>query len=236
MHVHVGRQDGAPFSLTSLKKLATLLWLTEPVLRSIRNPRSPNFRNVFTWGAEVRQNSRLGSALLRGEDPKPLCTGSRDDFDRYVGTTCAVPEVNKAVKTIWRAGSLLELGRLLSGPERQFRRLGFNFSAFGEEDERSRTGPKTVEFRVLEGTLRDELIAGWLQICCKLVELAMAERQGEFLPFVKHQYKEVESSVISLRGDVMAPDRAFGNLMEQIGVDASAYEPLQAKIRQNYDL
>ncbi len=32
----------------------------------------------------------------------------------------------------------------------------------------------------------------------------MAERQGEFLPFVKHQYKEVESSVISLRGDVMA--------------------------------
>ena len=182
VHVHIGRIDGQPLSLRTLKRLATLLWLAEPTLRSIRNPHSPNFTNTYTWGAELRRHSRLATAMSRSTPPAdreealrclsstaPSCadTAEAAELAAYLPAPAA-----DAVRTVWRAASFTELGRLLSGPDRQFRRLGFNFSAFGGEDERALVSPRTVEFRVLEGTLRDALIGGWVHICCALVELA----------------------------------------------------------------
>jgi len=78
--------------------------------------------------------------LSKPEDLKHLCSGAAEDFDRYMGIAFTVYAVSEAVLTIWRAASPLELGRLLSGPQRQLRRLGLNFSAFGEEDKRARKG------------------------------------------------------------------------------------------------
>ena len=182
VHVHIGRMDGKSMSLPTLKRLATLLWLAEPTLRAIRDPRSPNYANVYTWGSELRRYSRLATAASwsppgaeREEELRQLRTGSLSaagNTEAAELASCLPSAVGDAVRTIWRAASYPELGWLLSGPVPQFRRLGFNFSAFGGEDERARTGPRTVEFRVLEGTLRDALVAGWVHICCELVELA----------------------------------------------------------------
>lgn len=61
-HVHIGRYDGKAFALPTLKKLATVFWLAEPIIRSVRNPKSPNFANVYTWGSEQRRYSRLALA------------------------------------------------------------------------------------------------------------------------------------------------------------------------------
>jgi len=167
-----------------------------------------------------------GSEGVRG-----LCTGNNDDFDQQMGF--ALPNMkgtnNQAIRTIWEAASHVELGRLLSGPERQYRRLGFNFSAFGEEDERARTGPKTIEFRVLEGTQRPEIALGWLKICCKLVERAMVgpERDQQFRQMVTYLLKENEVPC-------SAPHQAFASLMDILDIESSVAAPFVSKIRSEW--
>ncbi len=151
VHVHVGRMDGAAFSLLTLKRLATVLWLAEPTLRSIRNPNSENFNNKFTWGAEVRRYSRLATGNATADELGRLYPeaddddgGDSDEFYRYyAAVACHRRVVHGGRGGRGESGSSGarprggELGRLLSGPQRQYRRLGFNFSAFGEEDERA---------------------------------------------------------------------------------------------------
>lgn len=204
VHVHVGRSDARPFRLATLKRLATLLWLAEDLLRAVRDPASPNFRNVYTWGAELRQHSRLAEAVgrdrFRAKNGPAAVAGAVEDGHDNSGpgstanlsaATAATgadhlffaglddPADRRAVAAIWSAQSRVELGRMLSGSTRQFRRLGFNFSSLGEEDERARKGPRTVEFRVLEGTLCDDVVVPWMGICCGLVEVAAVGSGGE---------------------------------------------------------
>ncbi|OIW30799.1 hypothetical protein CONLIGDRAFT_550047, partial [Coniochaeta ligniaria NRRL 30616] len=165
VHVHVGRAGGQPLSLETLKRLAAMLWLSEDSIRSIRDPTSPNYLNVFTWGAELTKHSRLAKVVQDqlAQSKRPLCNTLSID---------ALKEQTAAISAIWNASSHRELGRLLSGATPQYRRLGFNFSSLGEEDERARNGPKTIEFRVLEGTLDTDIISAWVAICWNLVEVA----------------------------------------------------------------
>lgn len=61
VHVHVGRMDGQSLSTVTLKRLAMLLWVVEPVLRGVKDPASPNFRHVYTWSSAAREHSRLAT-------------------------------------------------------------------------------------------------------------------------------------------------------------------------------
>ncbi|KAK3366822.1 hypothetical protein B0T24DRAFT_535083 [Lasiosphaeria ovina] len=190
VHVHVGRMDGRPFALPTLQRLATLLWLAEPTLRSIRDPASPNYHNVFTWGAELRRQSRLAQAVLTagggGGGGTPSSRRGRRTGDAQVDSILASrpaeasPRDAQALELIWGAATHGELGRLLSGPGKQFRRLGFNFSAFGREDARARTNPRTVEFRIMEGTPRADLVLGWLAVCGAVAEAAALRSDERF--------------------------------------------------------
>ncbi|KAB5559944.1 hypothetical protein GE09DRAFT_72719 [Coniochaeta sp. 2T2.1] len=170
VHVHIGRPDGRPLHLVTLKRLATMLWLSEDILRSIRDPSSPNYTNIYTWGAELTRHSRLARSVdttAASDHLAQMCQTLSD-----AALVDARRRQTSPAGTIWRAPSRRELGRLLSGSTAQYRRLGFNFSSLGEEDERARTGPKTVEFRVLEGTLDEDVVAGWVRVCWGLVEVA----------------------------------------------------------------
>ena len=179
VHVHVGRIDGRPFSLPTLKRLATMLWLAESRLHSIRDPFSLNYNNTYTWGAEQRRYSRLAKALESKEDLAQYCSGTDDMFTLMASALNSSGiesgEQFQAIRAIWMTASHQELGRLLSGDTKQYWRLGFNFSGFGEEDERARNGPKTIEFQHLEGTLDSDLVLGWMHICCTLLEVAVEE-------------------------------------------------------------
>lgn len=219
VHVHVGRADGRHFALPTLKRLATLLWLAEDVLRSVRDPASPNFHNVYTWGAEVRKHSRLAAVLERqdadrGPAPPLDSAGGGGDLATAAAAAAAVdPAEYRAISMIWEAGSHLELGRLLSGSTRQYRRLGFNFSSLGEEDERARKGPKTVEFRVLEGTLRDEVVLPWTRICCTLVEIAIGDPQDRFRDVVGCLLGKAGGE-----GGAAGMQHRFGDFMHCLGI------------------
>lgn len=178
VHVHVGRMDGYPFSLSTLKRCAIITWLAEPILRQVKNPKSPNFEHVFTWSSAARRHSRLATNLKMGavaqipstEDVKLLPPAIKN----YVKDRNADMSMDlTALRLIVGTTSPVQLGRLMSGEGRQYRRLGFNFSAFAGEDERACTNPRTVECRFLEGMMKTEVVLNWLQIICRLVEVSL---------------------------------------------------------------
>ncbi|KAL2175492.1 uncharacterized protein P884DRAFT_279282 [Thermothelomyces heterothallicus CBS 202.75] len=116
-------------------------------------------------------DEQIAEAVVRcSSSPRASTTESRAARAREVA----------ALAEIWKAGSHLELGRLLSGPEKMHRRLGFNFSAFGEEDERARRNPRTVEFRIMDGSVDADLILGWLVICGTVAEAAVVRSDRRF--------------------------------------------------------
>lgn len=153
VHVHIGRADGASLSMESLHSFAWLCWLAEPTLRLLKDPRSPNYAHVYTWSSPLRQHSRLAAKV---SNVRPMARNS------------------VALDNILKARDELELGRLMSGDERRYRRLGFNFSAFGLEDERAGRSPRSVEVRFFEDYRGCDEVLGWVRICLALGAVAVS--------------------------------------------------------------
>ena len=63
---------------------------------------------------------------------------------------------------------------------KQYRKPGFNFSAFGLEDERAQRSPSTVGFRMMEGTTRSGLLLNWVCICASVCEAAVEGAKNRF--------------------------------------------------------
>lgn len=250
-HTHLGRVDGKFYSLNTMKKIATLLWLSEPILRGLKDPRSPNFDHAYTWSYPIRRCSRIALAqegqLPGGQTVDDLYTGRSDDLHRFLaklddarGTAatgaaqhngCTFSAENRqALTAIWRAIDHQELGRMLSGPERKYRRLGFNFHSLGQEDDRARESPRTVEVRFLEGFVDDTVVPAWVRLCGELVELA-TEEQGD-----DYEFYGVVALLLGLPvgWSLDAKFSAFMNKMGRRRIPVSVYEPLQAIIRRNY--
>ncbi|KAK5656439.1 hypothetical protein OQA88_4820 [Cercophora sp. LCS_1] len=229
VHVHLGRMDDRSFSLSTLKRLGSLLWVAEPTLRSIRNPKSPNYDNVYTWGSELRRFSRLAAG-----------TGERDPYGGNVDDAQMSGVLSKAkvdgrdkdaLIGIWRARNHLELGRLLSGSTKQYRRLGFNFSSFGMEDERATRSPRTVEFRMMEGTVRSDLILNWVAICTVVAEVAVTRDDVRFKRALERLLvrlggppTQAEESLGRRRG------REFRELMQDLEVPRAVYAGFEDKV------
>lgn len=245
-HVHVGRDDGLFFSLGSMKRLATLLWLSEPILRSVKNPKSRNFDHTFTWSLPWRQHSRIALALdshrnlTGGQTIDELYTGNSDDFDAFFvnlnnarhisglpgDSSHLGDEHHRALRAIWGASNHQELGRMLCGPEQRSRRLGFNFHSLAAEDERGRNSPRTIEFRFLEGFNDKDIVSGWVQVCTGIVKLAVdGIEDARFYRMAKLLLSIPENWSMEAR---------FVAMVHQLGLTKAAYEPLQKVIRNNH--
>lgn len=251
VHVHVGRHDGLFYSLRTMKKLATILWLSEPILRGVKDPNSHNFDHTYTWSFPWREHSRIALALQGrlpgGQTTDDLATGRADDFDTFVARArararggisgisgCDSPDETlrsaggrrQALRAIWRAATHEELGRMLCGTEGKYRRLGFNFHALGGEDARARASPRTIEFRFLEGFVDEDVVSGWVHACVALAALAVDQAEDwEFYDMV----------VLLLDMPAAWPlDARFAAMMHELGVPTAAYEPLRAIVRRNY--
>jgi len=236
VHIHLGRMDGRPWSLSTLQRLGTLLWFGEPTLRSIRDPNSPNFDNIYTWGFAMRQRSRLAKKL-EGQNHAPSGFGTIPDRQIDHAIQSLPSKDLNAVVEIWKAASRLELGHLLSGPEKMYRRLGFNFSAFGKEDERARRNPRTMEFRMMDGSVDTSLILGWLAICGTIAETAVGRLHSRFAaalglllqrPGGREALDECRETLGDRRG------REFRELMQALGVQAEHYRGFEDKIRREH--
>lgn len=252
VHVHLGRMDGRPWSLSTLKRLGTLLWVAEPTLRSIRDPNSPNFHNTHTWGFEMRKHSRLAGKVgslsafagqcRLAKTPSAVIGAAIPDehvFDAMRAQRAIPTREFAAVSEIWMANSILDLGRLLSGSEKKYRRLGFNFSAFGEEDERARRNPRTVEFRIMEGSVAADLILSWLAICCTIAEVAVTRSSANFAAALSWSLLQRAADYHQPARDLgEAPGarraRHFRELMQALAVPEADYGAFEEKIEREY--
>lgn len=248
VHVHLGRLDGEPFELPGLKRLASLLWVAEPTLRSIRDPESPNYKNIYTWGSELRDFSRLARSLTEtSEENDPY----RQIEDRWVrdalGVIPSPRGQNKdceALREICLAGSYQDLGLLLSGSTKQYRRLGFNFSAFGLEDDRAKRSPRTVEFRMMEGTVDTDLILNWVAICSRIAEVAVVPYNDRFLAALQYvlplratERQAADCECGSRQTEVPLGQRLgreFRGLMQQLDIPRAMYTGFEEKMVREY--
>ncbi|KAJ4290063.1 hypothetical protein N0V88_006567 [Collariella sp. IMI 366227] len=234
VHIHLGQMDGQALALPALKRLGTLLWVAEPTLRSIRDPKSPNAANTYTWGFAMREYSRLAEKILdSAAAPRELGTVlDQQIFDSMAGRTAAPAKELSAVAEIWKTTSHLELGQLLSGPDKKHRRLGFNFSAFGEEDERAKRNPRTMEFRMMEGSVEAELVMGWMAICGTIAEVAVAESDARYAAAIDLLLRRLGGEGGGLSETVgNQRGREFRELMLALGISEGIYQAFEKKIR-----
>ncbi|KAL2107665.1 hypothetical protein VUR80DRAFT_4888 [Thermomyces stellatus] len=197
VHVHVGRADGACLSMKSLRNFAALCWFVEPTLRLLKDPQSPNFAHVYTWSSPLRQYSRLAAKV---SNVRPLARDSR------------------ALYHIANAQNELELGRLMSGDEKRYRRLGFNFSAFGLEDERAGRSPRSVEVRFFEDYRGCEEVLGWVRVCVALGVVAIV---GSI---------DASSGVKELTGS--SPGENMEGLLRMLGVEENVVALFKRRVEQ----
>ncbi|KAK0632922.1 hypothetical protein B0T14DRAFT_533225 [Immersiella caudata] len=246
VHVHLGRRDGQPFQLPALKRLASLLWSAEPTLRSIRDPNSPNYRNIYTWGSELRDFSRLSGDISKMSPEDAPNQDIQDGQVRHALRILPLTEKRgrdwRALHEIWRVKSLRDLGLLLSGPDKQYRRLGFNFSSFGLEDERAKRSPRTVEFRMMEGTVDTDLILNWVFICATIAEAAVVPSDNRFDAALSHvlalraadeRYRN-RGSRESRTSKACRLGREFSGLMQELRVPKPMYEGFEEKIVRDW--
>ncbi|CAJ2512751.1 Uu.00g008700.m01.CDS01 [Anthostomella pinea] len=231
VHVHVGRRDGKQFSLTTLKRLGSICWLAEPYIRAVKDPKSPNFNHKYTWSSPLRERSRLA---IRLEDPlqskpkhsssSPICL--RPFLDISHSQELEDSKDFRALKEIWMSPSPKDLGMMLSGPERRYRRLGLNFNAYGDDPDGLQQTSKTFECRFLEGVLSNNMVSGWITIICTMVEVALDNQTPD---------RRFEVAVDRLLGEdrALPRDQGFEEFCRDLQIDESHYEPFITMIRRN---
>ncbi|KAI1505243.1 hypothetical protein F5X99DRAFT_368797 [Biscogniauxia marginata] len=230
VHVHVGRRDNQELSLPTLKRLATLSWLGESVLRAVKDPKSPNFNHTYTWSSPLTQHSRLATVLNSTTIPMQISAIRPSCCDESLAAILRAVKLQDprdlyALREIWSSSSYVDLARMLSGPGAQYRRLGFNFSAFGEERKGEQGKPKTIECRFLEGHMKSIMVIGWVMIFCTMVEVTLNGHQPD---------SRFEMAIYHLlqKGDDVALDLAFQTLCQDLQVPEVYCAPFVAKIRQ----
>lgn len=241
VHVHLGRLDGRRLLLPSLRRLAMLSWLAEPVLRRVKDPRSPNFAHVYTWSSPLRERSRLAAQVRekkagggpttpvrRLDDGLGAPSGTRHDEASAARNVAHTADTLSALRHILASESHVALGRLMTGEGRPYRRLGFNFYSLLRETlgEAERTGLETVECRFLEGVLDEHVVLGWIRIFGNLVELALDSGTEDCFIETVFNAIEMEAAGCALEGE------AFVSLMNGLGVDPQAYRPVQTMMEQ----
>ncbi|KAK1754156.1 hypothetical protein QBC47DRAFT_403543 [Echria macrotheca] len=235
VHIHLGRIDGQPFSLPTLKRLGSFLWAAEPILRSIRNPKSPNYTNIYTWGSELRTFSRLAQKISEATtqfDWQAAEDIKNAKIQEILGQV--TPQDGQAMREIWQTETHQELGQLLSGPEKKYRRLGFNFSAFGLEDDRAQRSPRTIEFRIMEGTVQHDLILNWLSICTRIGKVAL-QSDSRFLSILSRLLRGLDSAGKNYEETPGCQGRMFRELMQDLGVPAAEFERLEMKVTSEHE-
>lgn len=248
-HVHVGRSDGKLYTLKTMKQFATLLWLSEPLLRALKNPESPNFDHHYTWSYPWREKSRIAMALSQkppgGQTIDELYhTGKALDFDAFLAKLnnsrltwnderyTYLQEHRKALRAIWCAANHQELAQMLRGPDRKLRRLGFNFYAL-EADAADESIPRTIEFRFLEGFIDDKIVPAWVRLCGELIDLATAKGQEDGDDW---ELYNVVALLLTLPQDGLL-ETHFSAFMQGLGrerVPRWVHESLQAVVRAHY--
>lgn len=194
LHVHVGLADGSSFSKITLKKLGTILWLAEDRLEMLT---SPEIRERAGY-RPLTKFSRL--AQRDAEAMRRLQNCSDADYVKWLelalsphnplsGGTGMVDKqrIEESLRLLWMADTADDVRFLLEDPHPSQGRYPYDF-----QTRPSQYPKKTVEFRMMEGTLDPDLIGKWAKLCYEIVNFSRLCSHQKFFYVAKNLLKECD--------------------------------------------
>ncbi|KAL7626184.1 hypothetical protein AAE478_002954 [Parahypoxylon ruwenzoriense] len=188
-HVHWG-MGGAEYDLGTIKRILTLMWVTEEKLMNLH----------ATWRQNAGKYAALlqkGTNMARNNTSKlPGWVSDLDKGDWIREMDQNVPPVlqgslhgNKPkIQWLWRAETVDDLARLV-GEASKSRRASVAItellpatSSFGGKVRQSQLN--TVEFRHMQGSLDPALIAAWIDVTAGIIRQCVDLPPGEFSSFL----------------------------------------------------
>ncbi|KAK2016769.1 hypothetical protein LZ32DRAFT_615022 [Colletotrichum eremochloae] len=199
-HVHVGDIRG--FSLRSLKKIATLVWVAELVLYGCVHPsRESNIMTVpLGKGSTLACTEDLPEYTTTFDLQNPDTKEARmeamrlsQEIEMHVPMDITPQRLRDEILQIWSVTSEYGLVRLLQ-PDQDCKG-GVSFLSIRSDIEKQSGAEKpsyrgTVKFRLLEGTLDPELIKQWTKLVLSIVERGTQSEPVEYFHMMKKVLKE----------------------------------------------
>jgi hypothetical protein len=194
VHVHVGRGD-EPFSLLTVKKFATLYWLTEKRILDLHHP--SRYNNKFSF--RLTQRSILASRTQEVFDWEEQGVNK----DRLLPMYDYVPNwgltklQHSQLRRIWRCRHIDEVAMLMRGARlppflnHMYERGSVGFDRFLPA---GKTGGniQTFEWRQMSGSLDAEHINQWVGFCLAFTDFCRLASGPTFKELAEHVVQKGE--------------------------------------------
>ncbi|KAI0102278.1 putative amidoligase enzyme-domain-containing protein [Nemania sp. FL0031] len=213
VHVHVGRGD-EPFSLLTLKRFATLYWLTEKTIIELQHPSRHSNRFCF----RLTTFSVLATKCLAVLDYEKL--GLDPEGVKMMGDH--VPRVgltnlqDAQLRHIWGCHNIEEIGKLMQGADGEGvdERGSIGFRRFLPA---GKTGGniQTFEWRQMSGSLDAEDISQWVKVCVAFTDFCRLSDKSTFKNLVMKVIDKRENYTgIEFLKDIGANSQVFKNQVD----------------------
>ncbi|KAH8194271.1 hypothetical protein TruAng_011559 [Truncatella angustata] len=191
VHVHVGHGDDG-FSLKTLKRVATIMWLMDSRLLYLHHPSRRD-------NANCELLSKI-SKLSHTQEGKPAADpGGRYHriMDENVPTDIW-PALHAKLQQIWFASDIEQIAHLMSDrtPPDSMRAISRGTVGFRRliSTGRNRVNINTVEFRQMAGSLEPDHIIQWVKVCLAIVDFARHSENDSFKSVVRSASMQPEEN------------------------------------------
>ncbi|KAJ8126821.1 hypothetical protein O1611_g6818 [Lasiodiplodia mahajangana] len=208
VHVHVGRGD-EPFSLLTIKKFATLYWLTEKAIMGLQHPS----RHANKYCFSLTTSSVLATKRLAVLDEMlSLDSEGVNMMEDYVPRVSLTTLQDAQLRCIWGCRNIEEVAELMqgSGAKGVDERGSMGFQRFLPA---GKTGGniQTFEWRQMYSSLDAEYISQWVKVCDAFTDFCRLSDKAAF--------KKLVTKVIDGRENYTGIE-----LLEDLGVNSQIFK------------
>ncbi|KAI0483876.1 hypothetical protein F4859DRAFT_529205 [Xylaria cf. heliscus] len=228
VHVHVGRGD-EPFSLLTVKKFATLYWLTERAIMELHHPSRHNNRYSF----RLNKCAILANKLQTTLDVEERSSSSKDleRIEDYVPEAGLSRLRHSQLRRIWACSSIEEVAELMQCardkvPESRAasHRGSMGFQRFLPA---GKTGGniQTFEWRQMSGSIDSKHINQWVEACIAFTDFCRLSDGPTFKGLMEDVIQRGNKYTgIELLEFLGVNTRIFRDMMERWSMDPSFCE------------
>ncbi|KAI1422563.1 putative amidoligase enzyme-domain-containing protein [Xylaria sp. FL1777] len=232
VHVHVGRGD-EPFSLLTVKKFATLYWLTEEAILGLHHP--SRYENKCWLRLTDHSVLAVKSQAVLDNDDLDLDDGVLVMED-YVPEASLTKLRRVQLRSIWNCRSIEEVAEFMCN-ERDTEpktRAPFNRGSVGFKRflPAGRTGGniQTFEWRQMSGSVNANHINQWIKACIAFTDFCRLSNKQTFKEAIKKVIARGENYTgIELLEDLNIETQIFKDMQKMWAQDPHFCEDNQGK-------
>ncbi|KAI8950306.1 putative amidoligase enzyme-domain-containing protein [Xylaria longipes] len=233
VHVHVGRGD-EPFSLLTLKKFATLYWLTEKAIIELQHPSRHNNKYNFRLNNCSVLANKLQATLDKEE--KSSLGGASDTMAEYVPEAGLSRLRHAQLRRIWACNSMEKVAKLMQSardkvPESRaaYKRGSVGFQRFLPA---GKTGGniQTFEWRQMSGSVDAKHINQWVKTCIAFTDFCRLSDGVTFKGLMENVIERGKKFTgIELLEALDVDTQIFKDMLEVWSQDSSFCEDLKGR-------